>query len=146
MKVGGELGRITGTGIFEPLGGTLEFSTDYEKNSVDLIACQKNFGQQTAGILMLEKVRNQGYKHDLESFKIYMTVERDTEFISIYQQVIEGFEVKESQQKAGRMLGTIDASSFLVQTYASFSIELQPSMNLKESSYILIDVPESLEF
>ena len=51
MTVGGELGRITGTGIFEPLGGTLEFSANYEKNSVDLIACQKNFGLQTAGIL-----------------------------------------------------------------------------------------------
>ena len=96
MTVGSELGRITGTGIFEPLGGTLEFKADYSKNSIDFIACQKNFGLQTSGILMLERIQNQLYKHDLDTFKIYRTIERDTQFIQVYQQVTEGFIVRES--------------------------------------------------
>lgn len=74
--------------------------------------------------MTLRKVRNQNFKHDLETFKIYMTLERDTEFTNVYQQVTSGFAVKASQQKAGRMEGKIEAESTLVQTFTSFSIEL----------------------
>lgn len=146
MRVGGELGLLTGTGFFQPAGDTLEFTANYEKNSVDLVACRRNYGQQTAGILTLTRIRNQNFKHDLETFKIYMTLERDTEFNNVYQKVTSGFTVPASQQKAGRMEGKIEAGSTLVQTFTSFSIELQPSMDLDRTSHIILDVPKTLEF
>lgn len=124
MRVGGELGLVDGTGFFEPAGDTLEFTANYETNSVDIIACRKNYGLQTAGILKLDRIKNQNFKHDLETFKIYMTVERDKDFNNVYQKVTSGFAVKASQQKAGRMEGKIEAESTLVQTFTSFSIEL----------------------
>lgn len=39
MTVGSELSYITGSGLFEPLGGTLEFKADYSQNSIDIISC-----------------------------------------------------------------------------------------------------------
>lgn len=44
MKVGGELGLLSGTGFFAPAGDTLDFTADYEENSVDVVACKKNYG------------------------------------------------------------------------------------------------------
>lgn len=75
-----------------------------------------------------------------------MTIERDTNFNDVYQKVTSGFSVKASQQKAGRMLGKIQAESTLVQTFTSFSIALQPSTDLDRTSHIIINVPKTLEF
>jgi len=58
MKIGGDLGLLTCTGFFEPAGGALQFTKSSKRNSVDLVACKKNYGLHTAGILTLSKVRN----------------------------------------------------------------------------------------
>lgn len=146
MKIGSALTLLEGTGFFAPAGGTLQFTANATNNSVDLVACKKNYGQHTAGILTLTRVLNQPFKHDLETFKIYMAVEIDSNFDNVYQRITSGFAIKAAQQKAGLMTGRIEAKSNLVQTFTPFSIWLKPSMDLEATSHIIIKVPKTLEF
>lgn len=63
-----------GSGFFEPVTGVLEFNHKEGTNTVELIACNKNFGTRTDGNLQLNRILNQLYVHTFEnSFKVYMT-------------------------------------------------------------------------
>ena len=73
MLVGDELDSLRGTGFMEPEGDTVQFTFDKKRNSVDFIACRKNYGLVQGGSIILSKIQNQPFKHDLETFKIYMT-------------------------------------------------------------------------
>lgn len=89
---------------------------------------------------------NQVYIHDSASFEIYMTEEKDKTFSRVYQKITSGFIVLQDWQRPGDMQGKIEASSTLVQTFAHLSFELEPSISLSTDSYIIINVPNSLEF
>ena len=54
--------------------------------------------------------------------------------------------MKASQQKAGFMTGQIVPSSSLVQTTSSLTFNLKTSQDLDSKAFILIYLPDALEF
>jgi len=113
FKIDKTLTSVEGSGFFAPIG-SIKITPNYEENSLEVEACQLNFGSFTTGILTLSKVMNQPFVEDSGSFKISMTDKTDIEYNKVFQVVIEGFIVREDQQRAGAMTGSIVASSQLV--------------------------------
>ena len=52
------LNSMEGTGFLTPEGGTINFTPNYEENSVTFTACKTNYGQVMIGSVTLSKVNN----------------------------------------------------------------------------------------
>lgn len=81
-----------------------------------------------------------------ETFKIYITSLKDTNFENSFLEVTSDFIVPESQQKPGAMQGFMVASNNLVQTVSTLAFQLIPTLDLTTASYIQINIPKTLEF
>jgi hypothetical protein len=94
----------------------------------------------------LSKVLNQPYVIETTSFEIYMTTESDLTYRNPYQEITSDFIVDTKQQRPGDMKGRVTAQNTLVQTYSSLDFLLQPTMDLSADSYIILNIPNTLEF
>jgi hypothetical protein len=139
------LNNVQGSGFFKPIGSIVDFTRDTKNNAVEVVACQKEYGGTKFGILTLTRVLNQPFKHDSGSFRIEMAEENDRLYSRVFQKLDGDLIVREDQQRAGEMSGTLVPSSTLVQTHAYFQIELRPTLDLSSQSYLKILIPDAVD-
>lgn len=147
-KITAKLDSIDVSGFLESVGGGApQFTISPQDNSIEIVACKKNYGAQDSATLVLSTVRNQEYVNEGSGpFLIQMTEELDKTFSRYYLEETN-LRVKKEQQRAGEMKGSITAAEDLVQTFTHFQIKLEPSMNLRgETAYMVINVPKALRF
>jgi hypothetical protein len=53
-KITKKLTSMDGSGFFAPKGGSIRFKIFPEENAIEVVACQRNFGQFTSGILTVQ--------------------------------------------------------------------------------------------
>ena len=58
FKVTSNLTDVSGSGFFEPIGSGLLFIPDEKENSVTIVACKKNYGYFTSGIVQFKNIQN----------------------------------------------------------------------------------------
>ena len=54
FKITSNLIEVDGSGFFEPVGSGLFFTSNKTDNSVTIVACKKNYGYFTSGIIQFK--------------------------------------------------------------------------------------------
>ena len=67
------------------------------ERSVELLACNKNYGRYNFGALNLYRILNQPFVKETDTFRIYMTTKDDTSFENSFIVLDKDFIVPESQ-------------------------------------------------